>query len=176
MPVTKIAVLAVEERGILRQGFENRLCSQLTKAGAKPLTTFELISLYQIKDDKKAAVERFRASGAEAVLIMRLADKTSAYREFQSGPERYAPVITGYNTMGWYDYYNVGFMSMSSSYGSLNEKVYIEVSLYDLTTEKRLWSALTQTVVTENMDRLAEMDPLVEKIVLAMQKDGAIPK
>jgi hypothetical protein len=37
------------------------------------------------------------------VLILRLVDKTSAYREIQPGPERYAPVVTGFDTIGWYD-------------------------------------------------------------------------
>jgi hypothetical protein len=35
MPVTRIAVIAVEDRGILRQGLENRLRAELAKAGAK---------------------------------------------------------------------------------------------------------------------------------------------
>jgi len=68
----------------------------------------------------------------------------------------------------------VGFMDMSPTYGNLKEKVNLEASLYDLKTEKRLWSAVTQTVVTEDMDRVAEMDPVVEKIVAAMRKDGVI--
>jgi hypothetical protein len=65
-------------------------------------------------------------------------------------------------------------MDMSSTYGSLKQTVYLETSLYNLKTEKRVWSGVTQTVVTENMDRVAEMDPLIEKILAAMRKDGVI--
>jgi hypothetical protein len=65
-------------------------------------------------------------------------------------------------------------MNMSPTYGSLKQKVCLETSLYDLKTEKRLWSGLTLTSLKENMDRVAEMDPLVEKIVSAMRKDGVI--
>jgi hypothetical protein len=65
-------------------------------------------------------------------------------------------------------------MDMSSTYGSLKQTVCLETSLYDLKTEKRLWFGLTQTVVKENMDRVAEMDPLVGKIIAAMQKDGVV--
>ena len=83
-------------------------------------------------------------------------------------------MLTGYETIGWYDYYSVGFMDMSPTYGSLKEWVDLEASLYDLKTEKRVWSGLTRTAVTENMDRVAEMDPLVEKIVEAMRKDGVV--
>jgi hypothetical protein len=172
--VGKIAVLAIDDRGLVRQGFENRFVAQLTKAGAPAVVTYDLLSLAEIKQDKRAAAERFRLSGAEAVLILRLKDISSSYRESRAGNERYVPVITGVDSMGWYDYYSVGFMDMSSTYGTLKQTVYLETSLYDLKTEKRLWSGLTETVVRENMDRVAEMDPLVEKFVAAMLKDNVI--
>ena len=173
-PVGKIAVLTIEQRGLLREGFENRFVAQLTKAGASALVTYDLLSLPEIKADKRAAADRFRAGGAEAVLILRLVDVTSSYRESRAGNERYVPVLTGINSVGWHDYYSVGFMDMGTTYGTLKQKVYLETSLYDLKTEKRLWFGLTQTVVKEDMDRVAEMDPLIEKIVVAMRKDGMI--
>ena len=173
-PVGKIAVLAIDDRGLVRQGFENRFVAQLTKAGAPAVVTYDLLSLAEIKQDKRAAADRFRASGAEAVLILRLADISSTYRESRAGNERYVPVITGVDSVGWYDFYSVGFMDMSSTYGTLKQTVYLETSLHDLKTEKRLWSGLTETVVRENMDRVAEMDPLVAKFVAAMLKDGVI--
>ena len=172
-------MLTIEDRGLLRQGFENRFVAQLTKAGASALVTYDLLSLPEIKEDKRAAADRFRASGAEAILILRLTDRLlrdvgTSYHESRAGSERYAPVLTGIDSIGWYDYYTVGFTEMSSTYGSLKQTVYLETSLYDLKTEKRLWSGLTQTVMKENMDRVAEMDPLVEKFVAAMRKDGVI--
>lgn len=173
-PVGRIAVVAIEERGLVRQGFENRFVAQLTRAGAPAVVTYDALSLAEIKQDKRAAAERFRASGAEAILILRLVDISSSYRESRAGHERYAPVITGIDSVGWYDYYSVGFTDMSSTYGTLKQTVYLETSLYDLKTEKRLWSGVTETVVRENMDRVAEMDPLVEKFVAAMLKDGVI--
>jgi hypothetical protein len=173
-PVGKIAVLAIDDRGLVRQGFENRFVAQLTKAGAPAVVTYDLLTLAEIKQDKRAAADRFRLSGAEAILILRLTDISSSYRESRAGNERYVPVLTGVDSLGWYDYYSVGFMDMSSTYGTLKQTVYLETSLYDLKTEKRLWSGLTETVVRENMDRVAEMDPLVEKFVAAMLKDGVI--
>ena len=173
-PVGKIGVIAIEERGLLRQGFENRFVSQLRSNGAAALPTFDLLSLPQIKEDKRAAAERFRESGAEVLLILRLFDKVSSYREIQPAGERYVPMLTGIDTYGWYDYYSLGLMSLSSTYGSLKDYVYLETAVYDLKTEKRLWSALTRTVVGENMDRLAEMDIVVEKVVAAMRKEGVI--
>ena len=173
-PVGKIAVLTIENRELLRQGFENRFVAQLANVGAPAAVTFDQLSLAEIKQDKRAAAERFRASGADAVLILRLVDIGTSYREIQPGGERYAGTVAGFDSMGWYDYYSVGFMNLSPTYGTLKQSVNLETSLYDLKTEKRLWSGLTQTVLRENMDAVAEMDPLVQKIVAAMRKDGVI--
>jgi hypothetical protein len=173
-PVGKIAVLTIEERGLLRQGLENRFVRDLVKSGDSALVTYDQLSLAEIKQDKRAAAERFRASGAEALLILRLVDAASSYREVRSGGERYAGTVTGMDVMDWYTYFSMGFMDMGTTYGSLKQWVYLETSLYDLKTEKRLWSGITQTVVKERMDRVAELDPLVEKIVAAMRKDGAV--
>ncbi len=174
-PPGKIAALTIDERSLLRKGFENRLVSQLSKAGAPAVTTFDLLSLPEIKQDKTAAAERFQKAGADSVLILRLAMSSTSYREVQPGHERYASTITGVENMGWYDYYSVGYMDMSPTYGYMKQKVYLEAALYDLKTEKRLWSALVETVLKENMDRVEEMDPLVGKIVSAMRKDGMLP-
>ena len=38
-PVGKVAVLAIDDRGLVRQGFENRFVAQLTKAGAPAVVT-----------------------------------------------------------------------------------------------------------------------------------------
>lgn len=173
-PVGKIAVLAIDDRGLVRQGFENRFVRQLARVGAPATATFNMLSLPRIKEDKQAAAESFRASGAEALLILRLVDVASSYREIQPGGAQYATTITGFGSTDWFDFYSVVFTSTSPTYGSLKQNVCLETRLFDLNTRKCLWSALTQTVVKEDMDRVAEMDPLVEKIVAAMQKDGVI--
>jgi hypothetical protein len=173
-PSGKIAVLTVDERRDLRIGFENRFATYLGRAGTPASTTFDLLSLSEIKQDKQSAKQRLLGSGMEALLIMRLVNVGSAYRESRPGAQRYAETITGLETMGWYDYFSVGYMDMSPTYGNEKLSVILETGLYDLKTEKRLWSGITETVLKESMDRVAEMDPLVEKIVAAMRKDGAI--
>jgi hypothetical protein len=174
-PAGKIAVLAIDERGMVRQGFENRFVHQLTQRGAAAVVTYDQLSLAQIKEDKNAATQRFLARGAGSLLIVRLVGSGTSYREVRPGGERYAATVTGYENLGWYDYYSVGFMDMSPTYGNLKQKVVIEASLHDLNTEKRLWSGVTQSVVKERTDRVEEVDSLVVKLVAAMQKDGVVP-
>jgi hypothetical protein len=174
-PVTKIAVLAVTDRPVLRQGFENRLVYQLKQNGVTAVPTYDQLSLGEINKDKMAAAEKLRSNGSEAVLVMRLMDLSSSYREYRPGGERYAETITGWGYDMWYNYYSVAYLDMSPTYGTLKQHVYLETRLFDLKTAKAFWSGLTLTVVTETTDRMAEMDPIVAKAVGAMKKDGVIP-
>jgi hypothetical protein len=168
-------VLAITDRGLLRQGFENRLANELGKDGVTTTTTFNLMSLQEINANKPAAAERLRSAGAEALITMRLVDSSTYYREFRVGPEHYADYVSGIDSGPWYDYYSVAFMDMSPTYASSKQTVYLETVLFDLKSAKRVWSGLTQTVLTDTMDRVAEMDPIVQKAVAAMRQDGMIP-
>ena len=63
---------------------------------------------------------------------------------------------------------------MNATYGSVKDRIYIETSLFDLKSEKRVWASISETVLSEDMDRVAEMDPLVAKIVASMESDGVV--
>jgi hypothetical protein len=167
-PVSKIAALAVDERGSVRSAFESRFVLEVRKHGISSFTTFDLLSLPDIKSDKAAAAERLRAAGADSLLILRLVDSSVSYREVlvDSGPS--GP----YNT--WYDYYAMAY-GMSQSYGNLKQSTLLETSIFDLKTNKRIWSGLTETVTAYDTDRVAEMDKVVAKVAVAMKKDGIIP-
>lgn len=173
-PVTKVAVLVIEERGMLRQGFENRFINQLRQGGETAIPTFDLLSLPEIKEDKAGAAERLKSAGAEGVIVLRLMDLATYYREIRPGSERYAEMITGYENYMWYDYYSIAYMDMSPTYGSLEQKVYLETSLFDLKSGKRLWSGVTESTFKDRVDRMAEMDVIVAKFLAAMRKDGVV--
>ena len=174
-PFTKIAVLAIDDRRSLRRDFESRFVTELGKGGATAITTLDLLSLPEINQDKKAAAARLRDAGAEAVVTLRLAASASSFHEVRPAAERYSDVITGTDTTGWYDYYSVAYMDMSPTYGSVKQHVFIETSLFDLATAKRVWSGVTQTVLTETMDPVDQIKPLAVKVVDAMRKDGVVP-
>ncbi len=172
--VGKVAVVGVVDRGLLRQGVENRFVRQLSEKAQPAVTTFDLFTLPEVKENKDAAADQLRAAGAEAVLIVRLANSALNYREMRVGPERYAGVATGFESWGWYDYYTVAFVDLSTTYSSTQEKVYVDASLFDLRTEKHLWSAMTKTVLDYDTDGLAELDSLVAMVVKRMRADGMV--
>lgn len=52
-------MLAIEERGLVRQGFENRFIREITQAGGSAVGTFDLLSLPDIKEDKRVPPKSF---------------------------------------------------------------------------------------------------------------------
>jgi hypothetical protein len=174
-PVRKVAVLAVEERGMYRQALENRFNNQLKAGGQEALVTHELLSLPEIKENKQAAAERIKKAGADTILIVRLVDRKTYSREVRATSAPFVPVVTGVDSYyGWYDYYSVAYMDMGTVWGSDEQKIYLDTSLFDLNTGKKVWSCLTETVLKENMDRLDEADTLVAKVLSVARKDGLV--
>lgn len=173
-PVRKIAVLAVDERSLVREALENRYATQLIKHGQSAMTTYGLLSLPEIKEKKDAAAARLHEAGADTLLIVRLVDSVSYASQLRTMPMAFLPGAIGYDSYGWYDYYSVANMSMGITWNSSQQDVYLDNSLYDLGTSKRLWSGLTQTVLSDDTDRVAQINPLVVKVLAALRKDGFI--
>jgi len=173
-PVGKTAVLAVVERGLLRQGVENRFVKQLRQGGQPAQTTFDVFTLSEAEQDTAAAAATLREQGVESVLIITVADNMRDYNQLRAGGEKYAGVTTGVGSWGWRDYYSVAFVDMSTTYSSLRQRVVLDASLFDLRTEKRLWSAMSKTVLRENTDTLTELDNVVALIVDRLRADGMV--
>jgi hypothetical protein len=172
--VQKIAVLAVAETGMIRQGLENRFVRDLRKQSQDAVATFDLLGLPDIKADKETAAARLRDAGANAILIVRMLDQSTYSRGVQATPDYWIPTMSGYEGYGWYGCYSVAFMNMGVTWGSMKQNLYLDSNLFDLKTGQRLWSAVIETVLKENADRLEVADALVAKVVGAMRKDGVV--
>jgi len=171
-PVQKIAVLVIEERALQRSILENAFAAELQSQGQAMLTTFNLLTLPEIKADKQAATRKLREAGADTILIIRLADQITRDRQVEVTPDRFSPAYSSYGMSDWYGFY-LG-TGMGTVWGDLRQEVYLDSSLHDLETGKRLWSGVTKTVLKEGSDRIEEIKPLTTKVVKAMRKDGLI--
>ena len=174
-PVAKVAVIGVDERGLVRQGFENRFVRDFKAVGQEAVVTHDLMGLPEIKADKVAAAQRLRSAGADSVLIVRLVDQVSYDRQVRATAEREVETITGVGDYyGWYNYYEVAYTDFGVVWSSSEQKIHLDSSLFDLATGKRLWSALTLTTLKDKTDRLTAVDDLISEVVQAMHKDGII--
>jgi len=171
-PVQKIAVLVIEERTLQRSVLENAFAAELQSQGQAMMTTFNLLTLPEIKADKPAATRKLREAGADTILIIRLADQITRDRQVEVTPDRFSPAYSSYGMSDWYGFY-LG-TGMGTVWGDLRQEVYLDSSLHDLETGKRLWFGVTKTVLKEGSDRIEEIRPLTTKVVKAMRKDGLI--
>lgn len=173
-PVQKVAVLVVEERALQRAALENSFVAGLESRGQAALSSHQLLNLPDIKADRQAAARRLLDAGADAVLIVRLADQVTRDQTVRVSPDRFSPVDSSFGTMDWHEYYMAGDTGMGTVWGELRQDIYLDNSLHDLTTGKRLWAGVTQTTLKEGSDRLAEIKPLTTKVIAALRKDGLI--
>lgn len=172
-PVTKIAIVAVDDRPLVRKVLEGQFSAQIRTRGYEAEKTCELMTIPQMRTDRTAAGARMRETGSDAVLIMRLISSVSLNKVAQQTPSAFGGTITTYGEDGWFVYfvstaYEVTYTSPQQA------KVYLESSLYDLKTGKLLWRGVTKTAVNDYTDKLAEVKPLVTLVLDAMAKDGVI--
>src|SRR6059058_5147782 len=95
-PAQRVAVLTVDDRGVVRQALENRFVNQLRAGGQEALVTHELLSLAEIKENKEAAVASLNKAGVDAILIVRLVDAATYDREMRATPALFVSTATGY--------------------------------------------------------------------------------
>ena len=165
-PVTKIAVLVMSDRDFYRKAIENNFAGILTEQGQSAFPTHDLFSLSSVKADRQAAAARLREAGADSVLVVRLVDSATYSQQARAT----SPAFTS-SAAESYGYLIIG---SDATWNSLQTDVYIESSLYDLTSSERLWSGLTRTVLKENTDSVAKIEPLAQKLFTQMRQDGVI--
>jgi hypothetical protein len=173
-PAQRVAVLTVDDRGIVRQALENRFVNQLRAGGQDSLVTHELLSLAEIKASKEAAVASLTHAGVDAIFIIRLVDAATYDREMRATPALFVSTATGYGGYGWYDYYSVAFVDMGVVWSSNQRNIFLDTSMHDLKSEGRIWSCLTETVLKDDVDKLITADDFVGKVLAAARKDGMI--
>jgi hypothetical protein len=129
-----------------RELFENRFVAKLQARGNTSMQSYKLASIEQLPD-KEFVKERAKDAGADTVLISRLVN-LKTIESYVPG-QRYVIPSAYY---GWGPYYTVIF----ADYGYTGDTrvVYIETNLYDVKTEKLIWSAHSKTERTEGQQQL----------------------
>jgi hypothetical protein len=172
----KVAILAVDERDFVRQALESRFLRDLREHGQTAMDTWEVLPGAAIQADKESAGARFRAEGADVILIVRLLDQSTYNQQAMAYPQFGNPVASGYDNYEWFDFYSIAFATVVPSWGTTKMNLLLDSSLFDLKTKKRLWSALSLTKVNEDEDKLVVADALVAKIVNRLHQDGLVSR
>jgi len=162
-PVKKILVMGISQKKGIQRFFEDEFVRQLRERGTDGLAGYTVLP-YDEKMDKDFIAAKARESGADTVLVARPLSR-ELQRTYVPG-QAYA-VPGSYSR--WGSYYGQAY---SPGYVVEDEYVYIETNLYDVATEKLIWSAQSETIVLASDQEL--MKSFIKTMVNKMSDDRLI--
>lgn len=165
---SNIFVLVLSEKPTYRNLMEHKLVNVLKNIGAKAQATIVLYpNLDQI--DEGAAAAAMKENGVNGVMVVSLLDQRI---ETDHTPGT-AYVQRGYGgrySGGWYGYYGRGYkVIMTPGYSTEYAISTVETTLYSASTNKRVWSTLTETSETNVPDAI---DSYIKAIGKTLRSSG----
>ena len=105
--------------------------------------------------------------GIDAIIVTRLIDKKTEQVFYPPTVTYFAPPRCYYN--GWYNCYDTYYSYVSSpGYSTTYDIVRLESNVYDVSTDKLLWSGLSETFVDSGPD--TQIRDVVTAIVRGLLK------
>ncbi|HSB93118.1 MAG TPA: hypothetical protein VLC28_08380 [Flavitalea sp.] len=105
--------------------------------------------------DKETVIKKIRDAGCDGIFSIASIDNDSGTRH-KAGDPNYSPMTYSYNAAFW-DYYNYHHTSLyAPGYYSTNKTYYLESNVYDLRTEKLLWSIQSEAYDPTSIKRFSK--------------------
>ena len=167
-------VMAITENTVARNEVENAFVARAVAAG---MTAVRSIDVFPVSFKEKTVAGKevldgvIKKSGADIVVTMALVDEKHESR-YVGGSTAYNPMAYGYYG-GYYPYYSTRGAYMYNPGYYTEEKVYFfETNLYDVASEKLIWSAQSKTVNPTNLKSFAKEH--TDALIYKMRKDGLV--
>ncbi len=173
LSVKKIMVVALLPEGQreLQKTMEKQMVDDLTSKGISAVSAYEQYGPKYFPRNEERAIDKMHAAGVDGVLTVVLLDKNKE-RRYTPGTSRFAPVGFYRN---WFGYYSTVYGRVyEPGYYSSATKFYWESNLYDLSPDKLLYSAQSESFDPSSISRLA--GDYSNKIVADMTKQGLVAK
>jgi hypothetical protein len=132
--VDKIFIIGAAQKPGIRKMFEREFVNQLKSQGIYAVASNEYIPEDKMLD-KDAIVSKIRELDVNSVLITRLLERKHIVRQ-----------IPGYYS-NWLRYYKESYESSCPRGYNCEDIAAIETNLYEVKTEKLIWSAISETDV-----------------------------
>jgi hypothetical protein len=140
-PLKSVLVIAITQQDNIREQFENVLSNHLAKHGVKAIPGYKVLPPYDKKPEREVVLATVKDLGVEHVLVARSISKKEITNH------QYGGVVLGgtavYSGGDWYGY------SYGESYSRQYDTDFFTVStrLYDVTSQKLVWSYIAQVKV-----------------------------
>jgi hypothetical protein len=135
-------IIGIAKNPANKRTLEDDFAKRLKLQGTDAVSSYAILP--DDKDgNKDAIVAKMKEQGADAVLITRIADRKTVYRNLL---EVYAPPQS-YST--WQNYYEYGYGNITSpNYVEETKYAVMETNMYDAGNDKLIWSASSETQIT----------------------------
>ena len=141
----KMMVIGVEKNPLKRRLFEDEFARQLKAHGTDAIASYTVLP-DKLQDNQSAIAAKVKELAIDTVLITRLVSKKTV-QTYVPGTIYYPPPY--YNT--WPDYYGYGYRYIySPGYVAEDEYAVIETNMYESASDKLVWAALSETILSES--------------------------
>jgi hypothetical protein len=164
-PLGKTLVIAVTPRTDVAAALENEWVQQLQSRGVDAHALHDMLPR-DTQPDKERVVQLAKENAIKSVIVSRLVDKKTVEREVPvGGPPIGVPGYAG----SWSDFYGSSrAFATTSSYTVENQVAVVETNVYDVGSEKRFWSARSDTFLEGSASKLAR--GFVQEMINEMAK------
>jgi len=142
--ISKVFVIGVSEKAGVRRIFEREFVNQLKSRGISAVSSNEFIP-YEKVLDKDIVIAKVNDLNIDKVLITQLTNRKKV---------EYLPAGHGSAYDVWYSYRELDYKASCKTGYACKELVALETNLYNVSSEKLIWSALSETSVEDGQYNL----------------------
>jgi hypothetical protein len=158
-PVSNILVIAVTGNEHNRRLFENTFVKQLKSVGVEAVASEKIMAMPpNLKIEKEAILAAVQQQNNDAVIISQLI----------SGETKEVETRDGRSFRGFY------YFSRSTTYSSTSTTLRLKTNLYDVKTQDRIWSVISDSWSQESTDKI--ISKVIQSVIGSMQKNKLITK
>ena len=163
-PVSDILVIAITGNEDTRRSYEREFVAQLGSAGVEAISSEDAIPMpADLKMKKEMILNAVKQFGNDAVIITHLIDKE----------EKEVYTRGGQVDRGYYGYYHRRFSyARDPSYSSTSKTLRLNTNLYDVKTEKLIWSGQSKTLSKDSKYQI--INDVIKVVINDLQKNKLI--
>ena len=165
-PVSDILVIAITGNEDSRRSFERKFVTQLKSVGVEAVSSEDAIPMPpDLKLTKEMILNAVNQFGNDAVIITHLIDKE----------EKEAFTRGGQVDSGYYGFYHSRYTysyARDPGYSSSSKTLRLETNLYDVKTEKLIWSGQSKTLSKDSKDQI--INDVIKVVINDLQNNKLI--
>jgi hypothetical protein len=169
-PFSDLFVIGVAKKDTTRRSFENMFVEKLQAAGVQAIASSKVMESNQ-KIEKEAILAAIEELDIDAVLITRLVSFKEKEIRSPSTSEQERP--DDYQGRYYTDYSTAYGSSLQPTEYTTSLRVGLETKLYDVETEKLIWTATSKTANPKSNIKL--FDAVIEALVRDLKRNKLLP-